>query len=65
MNGVFSIGSCRVNDIINNSPNDFLHTENLVLVDKEKRLRGFYDGTNYDQIDQLIEDIVQLKEEYK
>ncbi len=46
-------------------PNDFLHTENLVLVDKEKRLRGFYDGTNYDQIDQLIEDIVQLKEEYK
>ena len=46
-------------------PNDFLHTENFVLVDKEKRLRGFYDGTNYDQIDQLIEDIVQLKEEYK
>ena len=46
-------------------PNDFLHTENLVLVDKEKRLRGFYDGTNYDQIDQLKEDIAQLKEEYE
>ena len=46
-------------------PNDFLHTENLVLVDKQKRLRGFYDGTNYDQIDQLKEDIVQLKEEYE
>jgi protein SCO1/2 len=46
-------------------PNDFLHTENLVLVDKEKRLRGFYDGTDYDQIDQLKEDIVQLKEEYE
>lgn len=46
-------------------PNDFLHTENLVLVDKEKRLRGFYDGTNYDQIDQLKEDITQLKEEYE
>lgn len=46
-------------------PNDFLHTENLVLVDKEKRLRGFYDGTDYDQIDQLKEDIVQLKKEYE
>ncbi len=46
-------------------PNDFLHTENLVLVDKEKRLRGFYDGTDYDQIDQLKEDIARLKEEYE
>lgn len=45
-------------------PNDFVHTENLVLVDKEKRLRGFYDGTDYDQIDKLKEDIVRLKEEY-
>tara|TARA_Y100000589_G_scaffold87521_1_gene81647 strand:- start:1097 stop:1759 length:663 start_codon:yes stop_codon:yes gene_type:complete len=46
-------------------PNDFLHTENLVLVDKKKRLRGFYDGTDYDQIDQLKEDILRLKEEYQ
>ncbi len=45
-------------------PNDFVHTENLVLVDKEKRLRGFYDGRVYDQIDKLKEDIVKLKEEY-
>jgi len=45
-------------------PNDFVHTENLVLVDKEKRLRGFYDGTDYDQIDKLKEDIFRLKEEY-
>ena len=46
-------------------PKDFLHTENLVLIDKEKRLRGFYDGTDYDQIDKLKEDIAQLKEEYE
>lgn len=46
-------------------PNDFVHTENLVLVDKEKRLRGFYDGTSYDDIDRLKEDIVRLKEEYE
>jgi protein SCO1/2 len=52
-------------DTGNGGPNDFLHTENLVLVDKEKRLRGFYDGTNYNDIDQLKEDIVQLKEEYE
>lgn len=46
-------------------PNDFVHTENLVLVDKEKRLRGFYDGTDYDEIDRLKADIVRLKEEYE
>lgn len=45
-------------------PNDFVHTENLVLVDKEKRLRGFYDGTDFDEIDRLIKDIYRLKEEY-
>lgn len=49
----------------NGGPDDFVHTENLVLVDKEKRLRGFYDGTNYDAIDQLKEDIELLKEEYQ
>jgi len=52
-------------DTGNGGPNDFLHTENLVLVDKKKRLRGFYDGTDYDQIDQLKEDILRLKEEYQ
>lgn len=46
-------------------PQDFVHTENLVLIDKEKRLRGFYDGTNYDAIDKLKEDIAILKEEYQ
>jgi protein SCO1/2 len=45
-------------------PSDFVHTENLVLVDKEKRLRGFYDGTDYDELDRLKEDIARLKEEY-
>lgn len=46
-------------------PNDFVHTENLVLVDKEKRLRGFYDGTDYDALDKLKADIYRLKEEYQ
>lgn len=46
-------------------PNDFVHTENVVLIDKEKRLRGFYDGTDFDEIDRLKNDIVRLKEEYE
>lgn len=44
---------------------DFIHTENFVLVDKEKRLRGFYDGTSKEDADRLIADIYTLLEEYK
>jgi protein SCO1/2 len=43
---------------------DFIHTENFVLIDKEKRIRGFYDGTSSKEVDQLIEDIHTLLEEY-
>ncbi len=45
-------------------PNDFIHTENFVLVDKEKRIRGFYDGTSPKSVDQLIVDIEILQQEY-
>ncbi len=45
--------------------NDFVHTENFVLVDKEKKLRGFYDGTSKKDVDRLIVDIYTLIEEYK
>ncbi len=41
---------------------DMIHTENLVLIDSKKRIRGFYDGTNPEEVDQLIEDIQLLKE---
>jgi protein SCO1/2 len=44
-------------------PNDFLHTENFVLVDTKKRLRGFYDGTSKEDVDRLIVDIYALLEE--
>lgn len=44
---------------------DFIHTENFVLIDKEKRIRGYYDGTNPEEINQLIDDIAILKYEYK
>ena len=42
-------------------PYDMVHTENFILVDKKKHIRGFYDGTNPEEIDRLIEDIAILK----
>lgn len=42
----------------------FLHAEQMVLVDKEKRIRGFYDGTNIFEVKKLIEDIATLKVAY-
>jgi len=43
---------------------EFIHTPNFILVDKEKRIRGIYDGTNDDDIEQLINDIKNLKSSY-
>ena len=36
---------------------DFIHTTNFVLVDKEKQIRGVYDGTLDKEIIRLIKDI--------
>lgn len=49
---------------------DMVHTENFILVDKNGRIRGFYDGTNYDNettdgtknLVQLLEDVNWLRE---
>ena len=43
---------------------DFIHTEQFVLVDKERRIRGYYDGTEKDDMKKIIADIALLKEEY-
>jgi len=43
---------------------DMIHTENFILVDPEKRIRGFYDGTDPIAMDELMEDIAILKQEY-
>lgn len=40
---------------------EMIHTENFVLIDKKKQIRGFYDGTNKEEIDKLYEDIKILK----
>lgn len=46
-------------------PNDFVHTENFVLVDPQGRLRGFYDGTKAKEVDQAMKDMRQLLKEIK
>lgn len=42
---------------------DMVHTENFVLVDQKRRVRGFYDGTNKEDVQRLIEDIAFLSEQ--
>jgi protein SCO1/2 len=43
--------------------NDFLHTENFLLVDKKKHIRGIYNGLNRASMQQLIIDVKALKQE--
>ncbi|MBQ0788835.1 MAG: SCO family protein [Oceanihabitans sp.] len=45
------------------SIDDFLHTENFLLIDKNKHIRGIYNGLNRASINQLITDIKSLKTE--
>jgi protein SCO1/2 len=42
---------------------DFIHTNNFVLVDQKKRIRGYYDGTSETEVTQLIKDIFLLLNE--
>ena len=41
-----------------------IHTENFMLIDKQKQIRGFYDGTNTEEIQRLLKDIEILKQSY-
>lgn len=49
----------------NGGPDDFVHTQMLTLVDKDKHLRGFYDGLDSAEVNRLISDITILLKEYK
>lgn len=48
-----------------NAPGGFVHQGYLVLVDKEKRIRGAYDGTQDKEVAQLMKDMDVLLTEYK
>ena len=43
----------------------FVHQGYLVLVDKDKRIRGAYDGTEDEQVQQLMHDMDVLLAEYR
>ena len=45
-------------------PFDMIHTENFILVDKDRRIRGFYDGTDPEEIEKLMGDLEILKQAY-
>jgi len=52
-----------VKDDGDGGPYDMIHTENFVLVDKQKRIRGFYDGTQLEAMDDILHDIELLVSE--
>ena len=45
------------------APGGFLHSEKLILIDKKGRLRGYYDGTNSENIATIVQHIKQLNQE--
>lgn len=44
---------------------DFIHTENVALIDPKGRIRGFYDGTDEDEMNQLIADVALLMNDFE
>lgn len=48
----------------NGDADDFIHTQNFALIDKDKHIRGFYDGTDSLEINRLIQDVKLLVKEY-
>jgi protein SCO1/2 len=46
-------------------PGGYVHSGAFILVDKEQRIRGIYDGTKEDQVDRLIKDIPRLLKSYE
>lgn len=42
---------------------EFLHTENFVLVDKNRHIRGIYNGLNISSVVELVKDIRELAKE--
>ena len=45
-------------------PDGFIHSGAFLLIDKERRIRGKYDGTKEEDVNRLIADIKRLRVEY-
>tara|TARA_B100000809_G_C15005476_1_gene483043 strand:+ start:70 stop:744 length:675 start_codon:yes stop_codon:yes gene_type:complete len=48
---------------VDKTDEDFLHTENFVLIDQNRHIRGIYNGLNKRAVQQLIADVKTLKKE--
>lgn len=46
-------------------PDDFIHSELLILVDPDRRIRGYYNGTLPAEVEELSQDIQRLEREYR
>ncbi len=46
-------------------PDGFIHSGAFLLIDKERRIRGKYDGTKEEDVNRLITDIGRLRKEYE
>jgi protein SCO1/2 len=44
-------------------PDGFIHSGAFLLIDKQRRIRGKYDGTKEEDVNRLLEDIEKLKKE--
>jgi protein SCO1/2 len=44
-------------------PDGFIHSGAFLLIDKQKRIRGKYDGTKEEEVNKLLRDIKRLKKE--
>jgi len=46
-------------------PDGFIHSGAFLLIDKQQRIRGKYDGTKKEDVDRLLVDIDRLRREYE
>lgn len=49
----------------NTEPDGYIHSGAFLLIDKDRRIRGKYDGTKEDDVNRLLEDIETLRKEYE
>lgn len=44
-------------------PGDFIHSDRFVLIDADGRIRGYYSGTDPEEVDKLIKDVKLILKE--
>ena len=65
---IYDIGETSYMVVANeddNAPGGFIHSSAFLLIDKERQVRGVYDGTVSSQIDLLMRDINKLLASYE